>query len=158
NADILLKTGLALGFVPDVSKYVLVDSTTDPLGPSDPNLETLTNNPLLTEKYDDLKVQAIINEIHGQASHPSPDITNPQVPAIFGMNFQAVSVAQKYYAGGITQLQDGSTAPSVVLEADIQHTDASIGQIVAALNQAGLWKSTEVFVLVKHGQNPRVGV
>jgi arylsulfatase A-like enzyme len=158
NADALLQTGLAQGFVPDVSGYFLVDASTDPAGPSDPNLETLTNNPLLMEKYDDLKVQAIIREIHGQASHASPNITNPQVPAIFGMNFQAVSVAQKYFAGGIVQLQDGTTAPSLVLEATIQHTDSSIGQIVAELNMAGLWTSTDVFLTAKHGQAPRVGV
>jgi hypothetical protein len=158
NADALLTAGLAQGFVPDVSGYLLVDSTTDPVGPNDPNLETLTNNPLLTEKYDDLKVRAIINEIHGQPSHPGANITNPQVPAIFGMNFQAVSVAEKYYAGGIAQLPDGSTAPSLVLEAALQHTDASIGQIAAALHMSGLWNSTEMFVTAKHGQNPRVGV
>jgi arylsulfatase A-like enzyme len=158
NADTLLKTDLALGFVPDVSQYTLVDASNDPVGPSDPNLEEITKNPLLTEKYDDLKVAAIINEIHGQASHPSPNITNPQVPAIFGMNFQAVSVAQKYYAGGIAPLQDGSTAPSLVLEAAVQHTDASIGQIVAALHMSGLWSSTGVFLTAKHGQTPRVGV
>ena len=158
NADTLLKTDLALGFVPDVSGFVLVDPSTDPLGPGDPNLQDLTTNPLLTERYDDLKVQAIINEIHGQASHLSPDITNPQVPAIFGMNFQAVSVAQKYFAGGITPLSDGSTNPSLVLEAAIQHTDASIGQMVSALHQTGLWNSTEIFVTAKHGQTPRVGV
>jgi hypothetical protein len=158
NADALLKAGLAQGFVPDVSGFVLVDPSTDPLGSSDPNLETLTNNPLLTEKYDDIKVQAIINEIHGLPSHSSPDITNPQVPAIFGMNFQMVSVAEKYYAGGIAQLPDGSTAPSLVLEAAIQHTDASIGQMVLNLNMTGLWPSTEVIVTAKHGQTPRVGV
>jgi hypothetical protein len=157
NADTLLQTDLALGFVPDVSGYILVDASTDPAGRTDPNLETLTNNPLLTQRYDDLKVQAIINEIHGQASHPSPNITNPQVPAIFGLNLQAVSVAQKYFAGGITQLQDGDTAPSLVLAAAIQHADASVGQIVGELHLAGLWDSTDVFLLAKHGQTPRVG-
>ncbi|MBV9122993.1 MAG: alkaline phosphatase family protein, partial [Planctomycetes bacterium] len=157
NADTLLKTDLALGFVPDVSNYLLVDASNDPQGASDPNLETLTNNPLLTEKYDDLKVQAILNEIHGQASHASPSITNPQVPALFGMNFQAVSVAEKYFAGGITQLNDGSTFPSQVLENAIAYTDASVGKIITALHEAGLWSATELYLLAKHGQAPRVG-
>jgi hypothetical protein len=157
NADALLQADLALGFVPDVSGYILVDPSTDPAGSSDPNLETLTNNPLLTQRYDDLKVQAIVNEIHGQASHPSPDITNPQVPAIFGLNLQAVSVAQKYFAGGLVQLPDGNTAPSLVLAAVLQHADASVGQIVGELHLAGLWDSTDVFLLAKHGQAPRVG-
>src|SRR5262249_41899765 len=57
----------------DVSKYTLVDASTDPLGAADPNLETITHNVLLTERYDDLKVQAILREINGQASHPSQD-------------------------------------------------------------------------------------
>jgi hypothetical protein len=64
----------------------------------------------------------------------------------------------KLLAGGIAQLPDGSTAPSVVLAAVIQHTDASVGQIVAELHLAGLWNSTDVFLLAKHGQAPRVGV
>jgi arylsulfatase A-like enzyme len=157
NADVLLATSLAQGFVPDVNPYTLVDASNDPV-PNDPNLETLTNNPLLAEKYDDLKVQAIINEINGQASHSSPDITNPQVPAIFGMNFQAVSVAEKYYAGGIAQLQGGGTATSLVLENAIQHTDNSVGMMVSQLQSTGLWSSTEVILTAKHGQAPRVGV
>jgi YVTN family beta-propeller protein len=150
----------------DVSKYVLVDASTDPLGPSDPNLiNDTTHNLLLTEAYDDLKVQAILNEIAGQASHPSPGITSPQVPALFGMNFQAVSVAQKYGLGGIVLLPNGDTAPSEVLQAAVQHTDASIGKIIAALqntkddvNGGSLWNSTDLVLLAKHGQDPRVGV
>ena len=144
----------------DVSKYILVDASTDPDGPSDPNLiNDTTHNLLLTERYDDLKVQAILNEINGQASHASPTITASQIPALFGMNFQAVSVAEKYGLGGITLLPNGQEgAPSAVLQAAIQHTDASIGKIVNALKAAHIWNSTEIYVMAKHGQNPRVGV
>lgn len=144
----------------DVSKYVLVDASTDPLGANDPNLITdTTKNLLLTEKYDDLKVQAILNEIAGKASHASPDITAPQVPNLFGMNFQAVSVGQKFGKGGINLLPNGQEgAPSGPLQAALQHTDASIGKIVAALKAANLWSMTELFVTAKHGQAPRVGV
>ena len=147
------------GAFADLSQYTLVDPSTDPMGANDPNLiNDTTHNVLLTERYDDLKVQAILNEIAGQASHPSADITDPQVPALFGMNFQAVSVAQKFYKGGITLLPDGQQGPpSLVLQAAIQHTDASIGKIVSALKKAGLWNSTELFVTAKHGQTPRVG-
>jgi arylsulfatase A-like enzyme len=144
----------------DVSKYVLVDPSTDPQGPNDPNLiNDTTKNVLLTEGYDDLKVQAILNEINGQASHSSPTITAPEVPALFGMNFQAVSVAEKYGLGGISLLPNGQEgAPSNVLQAAIQHTDASVGKIVAALKAANLWSSTELYLTAKHGQAPRVGV
>jgi arylsulfatase A-like enzyme len=151
----------------DVSKYVLVDASTDPAGASDPNLiNDTTHNLLLTEKYDDLKVQAILNEIAGKASHASSAITDPQVPALFGMNFQAVSVAEKYFLGGINLLPNGQEgAPSAILAAAMQHTDASIGKIVAALHNTtdpktgdSLWDDTQLVVTAKHGQTPRVGV
>ena len=45
-----------------------------------------------TVQKDQLKVNAIINEIHGLRHDGSP---GPGVPAVFGMNFQAVSVGQK---------------------------------------------------------------
>ena len=146
----------------DVSKYTLVDPSTDPLGPSDPNLiNDTTHNLLLTERYDDLKVQAILNEIAGKTSQGN---NFAPVPNLFGMNFQAVSVAQKYAFGGIGQLADGSTAPSQVLEAAIKNTDANIGEIVAALQNTGdgrgatLWNSTDLILTAKHGQDPRVNV
>jgi arylsulfatase A-like enzyme len=140
----------------DVSRYQLVDPSTDPLGPNDPNLiNDTTKNLLLTERYDDLKVQALLNEIRG---------LNPQgtgaaaIPNLAAMNFQAVSVAEKYYLGGVVVLPNGDTAPSSVLEAAIRHTDASIGRIRAALLSTGLWRSTELIVTAKHGQTPRAGV
>jgi hypothetical protein len=151
---------LNAGAFTDLSQYTLVDPSTDPMGPNDPNLiNDTTKNVLLTEKYDDLKVQAILNEIHGQKSHDFFSTVAPEVPAIFGMNFQAVSVAQKDAHGGINLLSNGQEgAPSALLEAALQHTDASIGAMVAALKQQGLWGSTELYVTAKHGQDPRVGL
>ena len=40
----------------------------------------------------------------------------------------------------------------------MQHTDQSIGTIVDALHQAGIWDTTQLYVLAKHGQDPRVGL
>jgi arylsulfatase A-like enzyme len=147
------------GAFTDLSQYTLVDPSTDPQGPNDPNLiNDTTKNVLLTEKYDDLKVQAVLNEIAGKKSHDFTSTIAPQVPAIFGMNFQAVSVAEKDAHGGINVLPNGQEgAPSALLEAALQHTDASIGKMVAALKSAGLWDSTEMYVMAKHGQDPRVG-
>jgi hypothetical protein len=118
-----------------------------------------THNVLLTEKYDDLKVQAILNEINGLPSHTFFHSNLSQIPAIFGMNFQAVSVAEKSFYGGINLLPNGQEGfPSTVLEGAIQHTDNSIGLIIAALKNAGIWNSTLVVLTAKHGQDPRVGV
>jgi hypothetical protein len=143
----------------DLSNYTLVDASTDPAGASDPNLiNDTTTNLLLTEKYDDLKVQAILNEINGLPSHTFFGSDHSQVPAIFGMNFQAVSVAEKYATGGIPMLPNGQEGgPSTILEAGLQHTDASIGAITAALHSAGIWNSTLLVLTAKHGQAPRVG-
>jgi acid phosphatase len=171
NADALL----AANPFTDVSQYVLVDPSTDPLNVdakgnpivddpakfTDPNLEVITNNVLLTERYDDLKVQAILNEIQGKTAQGNDFAP---VPNLFGMNFQAVSVAQKYAFGGVVQLPDGETAPSQILQAAIKHTDASLGMMASALQNTAdgrggsLWDSTALIVTAKHGQNPRVGV
>jgi hypothetical protein len=144
----------------DLNGYTLVDASTDPAGGSDPNLiNDTTHNVLLTERYDDLKVQAILNEIQGLPSHTFYNSNLSQVPAIFGMNFQAVSVAQKDANGGINALPGGGEgAPNTVLEGAMQHTDESIGAIVAGLKAAGIWNSTIVVLVAKHGQDPRVGV
>jgi len=45
-----------------------------------------------TAENDQLKVQAILNEIHGRTHDGAPA---GAVPTVFGMNFQAVSVGQK---------------------------------------------------------------
>jgi arylsulfatase A-like enzyme len=152
----------------DLSDYTLVDPSTDPVGPFDPatgfsldpNLTNdTTKNVLLTEKYDDLKVQAILKEIQGLPSHTFFNSNLSQIPAIFGMNFQAVSVAQKDANGGINLLPNGQEgAPNTVLEGAMEHTDESIGAITAALKSAGIWDSTLLVLTAKHGQAPRVGL
>jgi len=100
------------------------------------------------ESYDDLKVTAILNQIEGK------DHTGTQhvgVPAIFGMNFQAVSVAQKTSGGGY---RDASGNPSTVLEDAFTHTDQSIGKIIARLQARGLFDCTLIIVTAKHGDSP----
>lgn len=128
----------------------LVDASTAK-DPSKLTFKTTTSDYKLTEAYDDLKVNAILNEIQGLNSVGT---TTTGVPAIFSMNFQAVSVAQKDLAnGGISA--DGT--PSAELKDAIKHTDESIGKIVDALKQNNLFDSTLVAVTAKHGQNPRLG-
>ena len=99
-----------------------------------------------TAAYDDTKVAAIINEIDGK-SHDGKD--GAGVPAIFGMNFQAVSVGQK--TAGYT---DAKGTPSPELAEALTHTDGSIGKMVAELAAKGLGKDTLVIVSAKHGQSP----
>src|SRR5206468_2643704 len=106
-----------------------------------------------TKAFDDTKVQGILNQING-LDHTGA--TNVGVPTIFGMNFQAVSVAQRLQknktisGANITSgpnagpggYLDGSGTPSLLLSNALTHTDASLGVMVSALQANGLLGST----------------
>lgn len=99
-----------------------------------------------TEANDDLRVTALINQING---HDHTGARKMPVPAVFGMNFQAISVGQKY-AG----YSDAGFAPSADLAEGLAHTDRSLGQIVAALKASGLYDKTLLIMASKHGNSP----
>ena len=109
--------------------------------------------------YDQLKVNAIVNEINGK-NHLGT--ARAPVPTILGMNFQAVSVGEKLIkpasadrtdanSGGY---EDAQATPRPKMLAEIQFVDAAIGQMVNALQKQGLLNSTAVIVTAKHGQSP----
>ncbi len=105
-----------------------------------------------TSTYDDYKVKQILNEIDG-LDHTGT--TAAGTPAIFGLNFQAVSVGEKnpgtlFNGGGIDS--NGNARPDLV--SAFSHTDASIGLILDELKKQGLDSSTLVVLTAKHGQNP----
>src|SRR5262249_19366133 len=87
-----------------------------------PEIASIPVTVAATEPYDDLKVQAILNEIAGK-DHTGTK-TEP-VPAIFGMNFQAVSVAQK---DANKDYVDAAGTPTPELEGALDHTDQSISK------------------------------
>ena len=98
--------------------------------------------------YDDVKVQAVINEIDGMTSDGT---RAAPVPTILGMNFQEVSVGQKLFVGGYT---DAAGTPGPLLADAIAHVDASLGRLVAELKARHLFDSTLIIVSAKHGQSP----
>jgi Type I phosphodiesterase / nucleotide pyrophosphatase len=104
--------------------------------------------------YDQLKVNAILNEINGRTHNGN---SAAPVPTIFGMNFQVVSVGEKLIekslnlTGGYLDSQ-GTPTPSLLSE--IQFADLSIGKMVAALKKNGLYNSTLIVITAKHGQSP----
>jgi arylsulfatase A-like enzyme len=113
---------------------------------------TTTNSFALTMAYDDMKVAAIVNEING-LDHTGKDFVG--VPALFGMNFQAVSVGQKLAIGGVVGgYVDANGTPSAALQATLEHTDASIGAIVSALEAQRLADSTMIIITAKHANSP----
>lgn len=122
--------------------------------------QDFTTKAAYTKVYDDFKAQAILNQIDGKWSDDglpgASDATGaaPGVPAIFGMNFQAVSVAQKDAKWGPGGYLDGTGVPSPELADALAHTDASIGRMVSELQAEGLFDSTLIIVTAKHGQSP----
>jgi predicted AlkP superfamily pyrophosphatase or phosphodiesterase len=98
--------------------------------------------------YDDVKVQAVVNEINGRTSDGSK---RAPVPTIMGMNFQQVSVAQKLPVGGYA---DADGTPSALLEGAMEHVDESLGRMVSALKSTRRYASTLFIVSAKHGQSP----
>lgn len=97
---------------------------------------------------DTSKVNAVLNEIAGK-DHTGT--TAQAVPAIFGMNFQAVSVGQKLAGNGYT---DSIGTPSAGLQTAMDSVDTSLGRMVAALKAQGLYASTLIIISAKHGQSP----
>ena len=119
---------------------------------SNSDLTAWTNSFQNIKCYDQLKVNAILNEINGK-NHLGTSTT--RTPTIFGMNFQSVSVGQKLIENGVKGgYLDAAGTPSDSLLGDIQYVDDSIGQMIDALRNRGLLRSTLIIVTAKHGQSP----
>jgi hypothetical protein len=108
------------------------------------------------ECYDTLKVNAIINEIDGRTHNGS---ARAPVPAVFGMNFQAVSVGQKLIEKTLNPVVkggylDSQGTPTPELLSEIQFVDGSIGKMIDALKGTGAFDSTLIVITAKHGQSP----
>jgi predicted AlkP superfamily pyrophosphatase or phosphodiesterase len=123
-----------------------------------------THSVVCTVENDQLKVKAIINEVHGLRHNGSP---GPGVPEVFGMNFQAVSVGQKLaqdnfdgscnndpLSGKPGGYLDGTGTPSDVLAYGLDKTDQALGSMIQALKAQGIYESTLFIVSAKHGQSP----
>ena len=116
-----------------------------------------TKDNLSTQFYDSLKVQAVINWAHGGDHDGAPNKAG--TPAIYGMNFQAVSTAQKLnrsrYLGdggvkGLGGYTSGGATPGPVVAGALDYVDRQLGRIAAAVDPA----DTMIIVSAKHGQSP----
>lgn len=119
-----------------------------------------TTDNALTRQYDSYKVQAVINEIKG-FDHSGANRVGE--PALFGMNFQTVSTAEKLPAGGY--MSDGVT-PSPLLQGALKFIDKKLGKMLAAIrgqgsesrangeNGGNRGNGTVIILSAKHGQSP----
>lgn len=99
-----------------------------------------------TEAYDDMKAHALVNEIDG-LTHDGR--RRAPVPNLFGLNLQAINVAQKLYG-----YRDADGAPTPGLTQALEHTDRILGRFVEALRRQGLRDDTLIVVTAKHGNGP----
>jgi arylsulfatase A-like enzyme len=80
------------------------------------------------------------------------------VPAIFGLNFQSVSTAQKLpTSNGLTggYETDGLT-PGPLLSKALDFANAEIGALMAEIQKQHLGNDTTIILSAKHGQSPTV--
>src|SRR6202050_4756343 len=125
-----------------------------------------------TRQYDSYKVQAVINWIDGyDHSGAGPKVGTP---AIYGMNFQTVSTAEKLKSspavligpnaqGNYTEgppltggyvTENGVQVPGPLLQSALDYVNDSLQQMVDTIQAAGETDSTAIILTAKHGQSP----
>ena len=137
-------TGVQDLFTPEINSNAPVAGATD----------DWTANNALTMQYDTYKVQAVLNEINGYDHSGSSKVGTP---AIFGMNFQTVSTAEKLplsegSAGGYLT---GGTTPGPLLQRALDFVNDKVGEMIDALKAAQLTGNTAIILSAKHGQSPQ---
>jgi hypothetical protein len=113
-----------------------------------------TKDNAATMQYDSYKVQALLNEIDG---YDHSRTTKVGVPAIFGMNFQTVSTAQKLPSSdGLTGgYLPGTHIPGPLLSRALDYIDTEVAALDNELQEQGIADSTAIIVSAKHGQSPQ---
>jgi hypothetical protein len=130
-----INSDLSPGNVALINTLLGPNFSTTPAPTSFPSGADFTGTVEGVEWYDGIKVRAILNEIRG---YDHTGKFGLGTPALFGMNFQAVSVGQKLACCGYTNPE---ATPSDGLASAISFVDKSIGQMIGALYKAGLAKA-----------------
>jgi Type I phosphodiesterase / nucleotide pyrophosphatase len=136
-------------FTPEIDSNAL-----EPSGNPYPGEIIWTEDNAATMQYDSYKAQAVLNEIDG---YDHSRKTKVGVPAIFGMNFQTVSTAEKLLKsdglnGGYLP---GTTTPGPLLQRALDYINAKLQAMDEEIRAQGLSDSTAIIVSAKHGQSPQ---
>jgi hypothetical protein len=150
-------------FAPEIDSQAV-----EPNGVPYPTDTDWAHDDAATKQYDGYKVQAVLNELHGYDHSGTQKVG---VPAILGMNFQTVSVAEKVdspgtltenpdgtYTEGPTELAGyypGGTTPRPLLASAFDYVNAQLQRIDETIQQDGLASSTAIIITAKHGQSPQ---
>jgi Type I phosphodiesterase / nucleotide pyrophosphatase len=102
--------------------------------------------------YDALRLNGLLNQIAGKTHNGQP----ARIPSVFGMNFQSVYTGQINIepGSGTGGYQNAAALPNDALLQEIEYVDTSIGAIVNALKDAGIYESTLIIITAKHGMSP----
>jgi Type I phosphodiesterase / nucleotide pyrophosphatase len=144
----------------------------EPNGVPYPDDGAWTDDNAATKQYDSYKVQAVINWINGYGhSGNGPKVGTP---AIYGMNFQVVSTAEKLKSspavligpnaqgkytlgpslpGGYVTV-DGQQVPGPLLRSALDWVNDALQRMVNAIQADGEAGSTAIILTAKHGQSP----
>lgn len=116
------------------------------------SLSSWTNSFDNIQCYDALKVKALLNEINGKTHQGAP----AETPALFGMNFQSVYIGESVNEPNVAKggYVNAAGVPSDELLKEIEFVDASIGDIVDALKDRGIFDDTLLIITAKHGASP----
>ena len=124
-----------------------------------PGTKVRTTGSFAAERdFDQRRVAALLAMMRGQDGTGN---SRSGVPALFGMNFQAVSVGQKLPKAGPGDpptarggYADASGLPNDGLAAQFDYVDGALGTLIDGLKSNGLDGSTLILVSSKHGQSP----
>ena len=132
-----------------------------------------TDDNAATKQYDSYKVQAVVNWINGhEHSGQGPKVGTP---AIYGMNFQTVSTAEKlktspavlvgpnaqgkYTEGpslpGGYMTVDGQQVPGPLLQSALGYVNNALQRMADTIQADGEAGSTAIVLTAKHGQSPQ---
>ena len=141
--------GISDMFAPEIDSNAL-----KPDGTPYPGGIAWTGDNAATMQYDSYKVQAVRNWIDGYNHSRTQKVG---VPAIFGMNFQTVSTAEKLpTSDGLTGGDlPGTNTPGPLLQRALQYINDQLQAMDDEIHSQGLADSTAIIVSAKHGQSPQ---
>ena len=124
-----------------------------------PGTKVKTTGSFAAEReFDGKHVAAVLNLMRGLDGAGAAKVG---VPALFGMNFQAVSVGQKLPKAGPGDppeakggYADAAGTPNDGLAAQFDYVDRALGELLDGLKANGLDATTLVVLSAKHGQAP----
>jgi hypothetical protein len=145
----------------------------EPNGVPYPVDDTWTADNAATKQYDSYKVQAVVNWINGHEH--SGQGRKVGTPAIYGMNFQTVSTAEKlktspaaligpdaqgkYTEGpslpGGYMTVHGQQVPGPLLRSALGYVNKALQRMADTIQADGQAGSTAIVLTAKHGQSPQ---